>query len=365
MIEPVLERRPHHRVHDRRHLRVVQPVLRLALKLRLLDEQAQHAGQAFADVLGRQRDALRRQVMGVDVVADGLAQPGAEAVFVRAARAGGNAVDEAAQVLVGGLGPLQRQLEPGVGVALDDEGGLVHGLRPALGDDLLQELRQPLVVLEDFFGLLALVLEDDLHALVDVADDLQPLADERGIELDLREDRRVRVEIDGGAAAARRAHLLQRALDLAALERHLPFGAVALHAGAQLGGERVDDAGADAVQAAGRLVVAVLELAARVEHREDHLEGALLRLGVLVHGDAAAVVADRDRAAVGVQRDGDVRGMAVHGLVHRVVEDLPDEVVKAGAADAADVHARALADGLEPLENGDVFGCVVRTRSLR
>ena len=54
-------------------------------------------------------------------------------------------------------------------------------------------------------------------------------------------------------------------------------------------------------------------------------------------------------------------GVAVHRLVHRVVEDFPHQVVQAGAADAADVHAGALADGLEPLENGDVFGCVVRT----
>ena len=35
--------------------------------------------------------------------------------------------------------------------------------------------------------------------------------------------------------------------------------------------------------------------------------------------------------------------------------DFPDQVVQAGAADAADVHAGALADGLEPFENGDVF----------
>ena len=55
----------------------------------------------------------------------------------------------------------------------------------------------------------------------------------------------------------------------------------------------------------------------------------------------------------------DVRGEAVHRLVDGVVENLPDQVVQAGGADAADVHAGPLADGLEPFENGDVFGCVV------
>ena len=42
----------------------------------------------------------------------------------------------------------------------------------------------------------------------------------------------------------------------------------------------------------------------------------------------------------------------------RVVENLPDEMMEAGGADAADVHAGALADGLEPFEDGDVFCCV-------
>ena len=53
-----------------------------------------------------------RQVVGVDEVADRLAQAGAEAVLVRAARSRRNAVDVAAHVLVGGLRPLQREVEP-------------------------------------------------------------------------------------------------------------------------------------------------------------------------------------------------------------------------------------------------------------
>ena len=55
----------------------------------------------------------------------------------------------------------------------------------------------------------------------------------------------------------------------------------------------------------------------------------------------------------------DVRGEAVHRLVHGVVENLPDQMVQAGGADAADVHAGPLADRLEPFEDGDVFCCVV------
>ncbi len=88
VIQPVLERRPHRRIDGRQHLGVVQPILGLPLELRLGDEQAEHAGQPLADVLGGQRHALRRQVVRVDVVAHRLAEAGAQAVLVRAAGAG-------------------------------------------------------------------------------------------------------------------------------------------------------------------------------------------------------------------------------------------------------------------------------------
>ena len=45
-------------------------------------------------------------------------------------------------------------------------------------------------------------------------------------------------------------------------------------------------------------------------------------------------------------------------LVDRVVDDLVDEVVQAAHAGRADVHAGALADRLEALEDGDVLGVV-------
>jgi hypothetical protein len=49
-----------------------------------------------------------------------------------------------------------------------------------------------------------------------------------------------------------------------------------------------------------------------------------------------------------VQRDLDLVGVAVHGLVDRVVEDLPDEVVQPGRPVPADVHARRLRTGSRP-----------------
>ncbi len=192
-----------------------------------------------------------------------------------------------------------------------------------------------------------------------VAGDFEPLADDLRVEFDLREDLRIRLEEHRGAGAARGADLLQAAGRLALLEGHLVLMTIALDRGDQLARQRVDDAGADAVKTAGRLVVARFELAAGVEHGEDHFERALLRLRMHVDRNAAAVVFDGDRGAVLVQGDADVRRVAVHRLVDRVVERLPDQVMQAGAADAADVHAGAFPDRLEPFKDGDVFGCVI------
>ena len=124
--------------------------------------------------------------------------------------------------------------------------------------------------------------------------------------------------------------------------------------------QRVDDRDADAVQAAGHLVAAaVAELAAGVQDGQDDLDG---RPALLLHHrdrDAAAVVDDGDRV-VGVDRDVDQRRVAGEGLVDGVVDHLVDEVMQAAHAGRPDVHAGALADRLETLEDGDVLSVVCR-----
>ena len=111
MIQPVLERRANDAVHGRQHLGVVQAVLGLSLKLRLLDEEAEERGHPFADVFSGEGDAFRREIVRVDEVAHRLADARAQAILVRAAGAGGNAVDVRAHVLVGSLGPLNDEID--------------------------------------------------------------------------------------------------------------------------------------------------------------------------------------------------------------------------------------------------------------
>ena len=101
-------------------------------------------------------------------------------------------------------------------------------------------------------------------------------------------------------------------------------------------GQGVDDGRADAVQAAGDLIAAAAEFAARMQDRIDDLERGAAGLGLNVHGDAAAVIGDGDGVA-GVDRHGDVGAVAREGLV-----------------DGADIHARTFPDGLQPLKDLDL-----------
>ena len=98
-------------------------------------------------------------------------------------------------------------------------------------------------------------------------------------------------------------------------------------------------------------VFRAIELAARVEGRQDDLQRGDFLRRVLVDGDAPVVVFHSNRLAVLVQRHVDLRGVAVRRLIHRVVDDLPDEVMQPRLARPADVHARPLADGLKALKD--------------
>ena len=220
-----------------------------------------------------------------------------------------------------------------------------------VGDELAQPLgREELGVP----GLVApLVGQADPHALVEEGQLAEPLLQRVVVEVDLGEDLGVGQEADLRAGGLGRPEGADRALGLALLVLLLPDLAVAADLGLQPLREGVDDRDAHAVQAAGDLVGVVVELAAGVDLGQHDLQRALAAVGVDVDRDAAAVVDDRDRA-VGVERDVDVPAVAGHRLVDRVVDDLVDQVVQAARGRVADVHARALPDRLDPLEDPDV-----------
>ena len=112
------------------------------------------------------------------------------------------------------------------------------------------------------------------------------------------------------------------------------------------------------MQAARDLVGRVIELTAGVQDRHNDLERRNLFDGMLVDGDASPVVDDRD-GVVGVDRHLNLGAETGHGLVNGVVNDLPHQVMQAAGARRADVHARALTNGLETFENLNLAAIVI------
>ena len=144
------------------------------------DEDAEHADDALADVLGRERDALRRR---------GRASRCSCGSPCRRRRAGRSracrptpvrdAVDVAAKVLVGRLGPLQDAARC-CGAVLAWRARTAPrapACAPRSATIFFRKSRMPSSCWK--VSLLAgdLVVEGDLQALVDVAGDLEALAD--------------------------------------------------------------------------------------------------------------------------------------------------------------------------------------------
>ena len=126
--------------------------------------------------------------------------------------------------------------------------------------------------------------------------------------------------------------------------------------------ERIDDADADAVEAArdlvGVVVAGVLELTPGVELGHDDFGSRYAFFGMNPGWNAPAVVLDRDRS-VGVQLDEDPVAMPRQRFVDRIVADLEHHMVEAGAVvGVANVHAGAFAHRVEALEDLDAFGAI-------
>ena len=210
----------------------------------------------------------------------------------------------------------------------------------------------------------AVVLEHHAHAGVEEGELAQAVLQRGVVEFgDVVERLEARPERHLGAAlVAGVAHDLERRLGDAVAEADEVLLAVAPDLELEHGRERVHHRHADAVQAArhlvGVVVLALAEFAAGVQLRHHHLGRRDALLGMDVGGDAAAVVA-HGAGAVGVEGDDDLAGEAGERLVDGVVDDLVDHVVQARAViGVADVHAGALAHGVEPLQDLDCVGAV-------
>ena len=214
----------------------------------------------------------------------------------------------------------------------------------------------------------ALVGEHDLKALVEKGHGLQALehgaSHERGA-LGL-EDATIGPERNrcaGLAAASWRiahdGHLVLRTTTLGI--ELLVMVAIAVDFDNELLAQCVDHADAHAVQSARHLVALATKLAAGVQHGEHNLGSALALVRarwIWVNRNTAAVVVDA-ATAIGQQGDVDTGAIPSHRFIDRVVDNFPDQVMQASKTSGADVHAGALADGIEALKNLNVLGAVV------
>ena len=270
-------------------------------------------------------------------------------------------VDEGKHVVRVAFVVLQRDFNADVvarGVDVNDLG--VHGLFGAkqVRDELLETAARK----KQLFALLALtlVLERDRNALVQIGQLAQPTRERRPvIALRFREDVGVGFEPDLGSRLLRpdgAEHLEFRVRD-AATEIHVVLFAVALDPHLELDGKRVDHRHTDAVQTAGNFVRVLVEFSTGVQHRHRHLD-ARHPFG-LVHVDrnTTTVILDGDRI-VEMDRHVDLGREACQRLVDGVVDDFVDEMVQTARGRRTDVHARAHANGFEPLEGRDVVGAV-------
>ena len=347
----------HGRLDERLDRRVPELRLRLALELRVPELHRDDGGQALAHVLALEVVLLLLQeALLAGVAVEGAGERGLEAREVRPALGGVDVVREREDRLDVRAVPLHRDLDLAVVcLALEVHDVLVHGVLRVV--HVRHEVADPALVVE-LLGLAAgaLVPQHDPQAAREERRLAQALRQRRRGELRLVEDLRVGQERDRRPrlVLARDAGRLHVARRLAAGELLPVQLAVAAHLGHEPLRERVHDRDANAVQAARDLVALAAELPACVELREHDRQRGEPLVRDHVHRDARAGIANRHRV---VRMDGDVDEVvpARESLVDGVVDRLVDEMVEASRARRADVHPGSETDGLEALEDGDVF----------
>ncbi len=392
-LQPVVELVAHRGLDEALDLGVAELRLRLALELWFGKLDADDGRQPLADVVtGEVVVLLLEQLLAAREVVDELRHRRAETLFVRAALVRVDRVGVRVDGLAVRRRPLHRDLDREVALGvlvLEGDDVLVDDLGALGGVEVLDVVEQTVrVAVRDAPALLrprgglvslcgvgtlgrsflcstlvdgigTLVGEGDRQALVEEGHLLEARTDRLEVVDGRLEDLRARPERDRRASLVALLFLTQLAERHTARELHSVDVALLPHLGLEARRQGVDDRAADAVQTTGDLVAAATELASGVQLGEDELDGRHVVRLVAARRDAAAVVGDAD-AVVGQDRHVDARRVTGEGLVDRVVDDLPHEVMQAALTRGADVHAGPLADGLEALEDLDGVGVVLR-----
>ena len=192
------------------------------------------------------------------------------------------------------------------------------------------------------FGLEFLAVEVQAQAPVEACVVPHPALDELVVEGAFAKNDRIGQKLDVCAVGRIGCSALLLLFQLATLKEHFGASAVSVGANDEVGRERVDGLGADAVKPHAELEHIVVVFGASVDDRDA--------LYYLAEGNAAAVIAHLDPLPVNL--DVDLLATAHDELINGVVNDLFEQYVNAVVgigtrAEPADVHAGPQADVLE------------------
>ena len=220
---------------------------------------------------------------------------------------------------------------------------------------------KPAFIIQDrllFFGATA-VGENDIDAGIQEGEFAQPVFERVVIKFDHGEGfGRGQEGHFRAALVARGAEPLKRRFGIAMFEGHHMLVAIAPDAQAQPFRQGIDHRHADAMQAARHFVGVLVEFTARMQLRHDHFGRRNPLFGMDIGGDAASVVGD-GAGSVGIERHGHFRGVTGQRLVNRIIDDFVNHVMQARAViGVADIHAGALADGIQAFENFNRIGTI-------
>ena len=204
----------------------------------------------------------------------------------------------------------------------------------------------------DFFAFFAaFVRQHDADAAVQEGLFSEPCQQRVVVKDGFFEDFGVGLEGDFCAARLAFADLFQReAGDAALVPLHHDVFSVEIGFDFEPLGQRVDDAGADAVQTAGDFIPAAAEFAACMQDGINDFNGGDVEFCIFAGRNAAAVVGDADDVAR-QDRDGNRIAGAGKRFVNGVVDDFINEMMKSAHGGRTDVHAGPLPDGLQALQN--------------
>ena len=303
MVEPVAQRG----LDQPRRIRAGQLFLGLALELRIADEDRQLGGHRRQQVLGRH---LRRLAVAPVLAPcpQPLQQRGAEPRFMRAALRRRHRVAVGVQEplpvlqprnrpfrLAGRLARQCRLAGPDLGQHLPGRADVFHQAVAQAAGEMQHRLGRDVGPLQQC----GIALPADLNAAEQIGLGAAQAVQPHRAERQRAEDRRIRLEPDGGAAPVMHRPGIDQlrgrfALGIALLPQHAVAGDFDLH----LFRQGVDDRTSHTVQTAGGRVDLSGKLPTRMQRRKNNLQRThILEFRVRIDRDAATIIPHNQKVA--------------------------------------------------------------------